>query len=95
MSASPEAAAPGETLLPGISATLSSVMVGVPTRDMSSDSSSITKAVSNSEGSGPRAGAASSLGLGRLGFAEGESVLELNLLAVEADLETGAGVAAF
>jgi hypothetical protein len=65
---------------------------GVPTLDGSSDSSSITKAFSNSEGSGPLAGASPlSFGFGRLGFEAGDSpVLEEDLAAVEEDLEIGA-----
>ena len=68
----------------------SSPIAGVPTLEGPSDSSSITKAFSNSEGSGPRAVEASlSFGRGRLGFEAGESVLELDRRAVEADLATG------
>ena len=65
---------------------------GVPTLEGSSDSSSITKAFSNSEGSGPLAGASPlSFGFGRLGFEAGDSpVLEEDLAAVEEDLEIGA-----
>jgi hypothetical protein len=65
---------------------------GVPTLEGSSDSSSITKAFSNSEGSGPLAGASPlSFGFGRLGFEAGDSpVLEEDLAVVEEDLEIGA-----
>jgi hypothetical protein len=65
---------------------------GVPTLEGSSDSSSITKAFSNSEGSGPLAGASPlSFGFGRLDFEAGDSpVLEDDLAIVEEDLEIGA-----
>jgi hypothetical protein len=65
---------------------------GVPTLEGSSDSSSITKAFSNSEGSGPLAGASPlSFGFGRLDFEAGDSpVLEEDLAVVEEDLEIGA-----
>lgn len=68
---------------------LSSPIAGVPTLEGPSDSSSITKAFSNSEGSGPRAVDPSlSFGRARLGLDAGDSVLELDRLAVEADLAT-------
>jgi hypothetical protein len=71
----------------------SSPIEGVPTLDGSSDSSSITKAFSNSDGSGPRAVFTSlSLGFGFLGLEEGESVLEVGLLDVDADRETAVPV---
>ena len=70
--------------------TFSSIIAGVPTREGSSDSSSITKAFSNSEGSGPLAVIPSlSFGLGLRGFDEGESVLDVGLRAVEPDLDIG------
>jgi len=66
---------------------------GVPTLETSS-SSSITKAASNSAGSGPRPVGAvpSSFGFARLGLAEGESVREEDLRADEPDRDTAGGV---
>ena len=71
-----------------LKAAFSSIVTGVLTPEGSSESSSMTKAVSNSEGSGPRAGVPSlSFGFAFRGLAEGESVRR----AVELDLATGAG----
>lgn len=61
----------------------------------SSGSSSMTKAFSNSEGSGPLTLVPSSLGLGRRGFVAGDSVREFDLCALDDDLETGAPVTDF
>jgi hypothetical protein len=64
---------------------------GVPTRDGSSESSSITNAASNSEGSGPLVPSSTSFGLARL-LRAGDSVLEdVDLLVLDA---VPAGVAA-
>jgi hypothetical protein len=77
-------------LLSAIKAAFSSIISGVPTREGSSGSSSITKAFSNSEGSGPLAAIPSlSFGLGFRSFDDGESVLDVDLRAEEADLDTG------
>jgi hypothetical protein len=63
--------------------------------DGSSESSSITKAASNSAGSGPRGGGPSpSFGLDLLGCVEGDSVRVEGRL-VELDLDTGAVPADF
>lgn len=69
-------------------AVFSSVIAGVPTLEGSSESSSITKAPSNSEGSGPLLGP-SSLDLGLLGFIAGDSVRDVDLRTVDGDLEIG------
>lgn len=85
---------PSPGLLPSAAPSfLSSILAGVPTRDGSSDSSSITKVPSNSEGSGPLITAASSsFGFGFRARLAGDSVRdEVDCRpAVEADLEIGA-----
>jgi hypothetical protein len=65
------------------------MIAGVPTLDGSSESSSMTKAPSNSEGSGPLLVASLSLGFGFLGLEAGDSVREVDLRTVEDDLEIG------
>jgi hypothetical protein len=64
------------------------VIAGVPTLEGSSESSSITKAPSNSEGSGPLL-CPSSFGFGLLGFVAGDSVRDSDLRTVDADLDMG------
>ena len=73
----------------------SSIIAGVPApaTEAWSASSSIMKAFSNSEGSGPLAVSPSlSFGLGLRGFDDGESVLDVDLRAAEVDLDVGAPV---
>jgi hypothetical protein len=77
------------------SAAFSSIFAGVPTLEGSSDSSSITKAVSNSDGSGPLPLPLLSFGFGLCGLDEGESVREVDLRAEEADLDTEGEAVAF
>jgi hypothetical protein len=93
---SPPLAAPfsaGASPFSAIAAGFSFTGAGVPVRDGSSDSSSITKAVSNSAGSGPLPPVpSSSLGRGFPGFLAGDSFAGRRE-DVEADLTVGAPVA--
>lgn len=78
------------TLASAIVPVFSSVLTTSSVLVASSGSSSITKAFSNSEGSGPLPPVPSSLGFGRLGFVAGDSVRELGFRAGEA--EAGAAI---
>ena len=85
--------APSAAALVSAMLTAFSSIGGVPAPEGFSDSSSMTKAFSNSEGSVPLAGASPlSFAFGRLSLEAGDSpVLEIDRrMVVEGDLETGA-----